>query len=94
MNYHARNRRYGRTHRDARTAALRTYRTGQPCALGGEPLTDPPHLLDLAHDGPTHRYLGLACRNHNRGEAVAEQRAINKATRREDDPRPQPRTRW
>lgn len=64
---------HGWGHRQVRTWYVRRYRPGvTTCALGGEILTQPANLLDLAHDDrdPSGRtYLGLACRRHNRGSS-------------------------
>lgn len=59
---------YGTLHQQLRDKLITTYRPGQPCAIGGEPLTLPAAQLDLAHDHVNGGYLGLACRPHNRGE--------------------------
>ena len=59
---------YGTTHQQLRARLIAQWTPGQPCAIGGEPLTGPPHLLDLAHDHVNGGYLGLACQLHNRGE--------------------------
>jgi len=62
---------YGPAHRRARSLAVAAYRIGDPCAIGGEPLTAAARFLDLAHDHTRPgRYLGLACRFHNRSEAA------------------------
>lgn len=58
--YHAR-------HQATRQRYLARYEPGQPCAIGGEPLSGDPALLDLAHNADRTGYLGLACRQHNRG---------------------------
>jgi hypothetical protein len=62
---------YGGAHVRARQMAVARYRPGDPCAIGGEPLTGPTWSLDLAHDHVNGGYLGLACRRHNRGEGAA-----------------------
>jgi hypothetical protein len=59
---------YGSAHVRARRVAVAAYRIGDACAIGGEPLTVPAALLDLAHDNVNGGYLGLACRYHNRSE--------------------------
>ena len=61
---------YGPDHRRARSLAVARYRPGDPCAIGGEPLTAAARWLDLAHDHVNGGYLGLACRLHNRGEGA------------------------
>lgn len=61
---------YGPAHRRARAWHVARYRIGDPCAIGGEPLTVPARYLDLAHDHANGGYLGLACRPHNRGEGA------------------------
>jgi hypothetical protein len=61
---------YGGEHRHARSLAVARYRIGDPCAIGGEPLTVAARWLDLAHDNVNGGYLGLACRPHNRGEGA------------------------
>jgi hypothetical protein len=63
---------YGGPHTTARTTAVKAFRPGQPCAIGGEPLWQHTHLkwcdlLDLAHNHQHGGYLGLSCRKHNRG---------------------------
>jgi len=62
---------YGAGHRRARSLAVAAYRIGDPCAIGGEPLTVPAALLDLAHNEAHDGYLGLACRYHNRSEGAS-----------------------
>jgi hypothetical protein len=62
---------YAGEHVQARKLAVAAYRPGDPCAIGGEPLTVPAALLDLAHDHVNGGYLGLACRAHNRSEGAA-----------------------
>lgn len=57
---------YGAAHQAARNRYLANWQPGQPCAIGGEPLTQPPHQLDLAHNENRTGYLGLACQAHNR----------------------------
>lgn len=61
---------YRGEHRRARSLAVAAYRTGDPCAIGGEPLTVPAALLDLAHNEAHDGYLGLSCRFHNRSEGA------------------------
>jgi len=61
---------YGSSHRALRERRLLLYRPGDPCAIGGEPLTVAARWLDLAHDHVNGGYLGLACRRHNRGEGA------------------------
>lgn len=63
---------YGRPHQAARSAYVKAFRPGQPCAIGGEALWRHTtrrwcDLLDLAHDHQHGGYLGLSCRKHNRG---------------------------
>jgi hypothetical protein len=58
---------YGGPHVTTRSEYVAAYHRGQPCAIGGEPLTCDPRWLDLAHDHASGGYLGLACRRHNRG---------------------------
>jgi hypothetical protein len=62
---------YSSAHQRLRHLAVAAYRVGDPCAIGGEPLTVPAWLLDLAHDHVNGGYLGLACRRHNRAEGAA-----------------------
>jgi hypothetical protein len=62
---------YGGEHARARHLAVAAYRIGDPCAIGGEPLTVPAALLDLAHDNVNGGYLGLSCRAHNRSEGAS-----------------------
>lgn len=62
---------YGSEHRRARSLAVAAYRIGDPCAIGGEPLTVPAAMLDLAHNAAHDGYLGLACRYHNRSEGAS-----------------------
>jgi len=59
---------YDYAHRQARLWWVARYRPGDPCAIGGEPLTETDlERLDLAHDDTRPgRYLGLSCRFHNR----------------------------
>jgi hypothetical protein len=61
---------YAGEHFRVRKLAVAAYRVGDPCAIGGEPLTVPAGLLDLAHDHVNGGYLGLACRFHNRSEGA------------------------
>jgi hypothetical protein len=61
---------YGPEHWRARKLAVAAYRVGDPCSIGGEPLTVAPRWLDLAHDHVNGGYLGLACRFHNRSEGA------------------------
>jgi hypothetical protein len=61
---------YGADHRQVRSLAVAAYRIGDPCAIGGEPLTVAARWLDLAHDNVNGGYLGLSCRRHNRSEAA------------------------
>jgi hypothetical protein len=62
---------YDGGHRRARSLAVARYRIGDPCAIGGEPLTVAAEFLDLAHDHVNGGYLpGLACRFHNRSEGA------------------------
>jgi hypothetical protein len=86
--------RYGTAHRQARKAYLAGYLPGVTrCVLCGEPMTDWPRELDLAHGDGGWWYLGLAHRRCNRGWLQAE---TNRAmARRADDPAPRPaRTAW
>jgi hypothetical protein len=63
---------YDAEHWRVRKLAVAAYRIGDPCAIGGEPLTVAPRWLDLAHDHDRPgRYLGLACRFHNRSEGAS-----------------------
>lgn len=62
---------YDAGHRRARSLAVAAYRIGDPCAIGGEPLTVAARWLDMAHDNVNGGYLGLACRRHNRGEGAS-----------------------
>jgi hypothetical protein len=62
---------YAAEHLRIRAKAVAAYRIGDPCAIGGEPLTVPAALLDLAHDNVNGGYLGLACRRHNRSEGAS-----------------------
>lgn len=62
---------YGAAHRTARASYVAVYRVGDPCAIGGEPLTAAAAYLDLAHDHVNGGYLGLACRFHNRSEGAS-----------------------
>jgi hypothetical protein len=57
-------------HRRLRSLAVARYRLGDPCAMGGEPLTVAARWLDLAHDHVNGGYLGLACWACNRGEGA------------------------
>ena len=90
---------YGRQHQLERLAYVAIYRPGQPCAIGGEPLWQPPRLLDLAHDHTNGGYLGLACRHHNRTDGARRAGRLT-ATRwtwgpgRSRIPRVQPGRRW
>jgi len=62
---------YGSSHQRIRAQRVRIYRPGDICAIGGERLYQPPHMLDLAHDHTHGGYLpGLACRRHNRAEGA------------------------
>jgi hypothetical protein len=61
---------YAGDHLRARKLAVAVYRPGDPCAIGGEPLSGPASRLDLAHDHVNGGYLGLACRFHNRSEGA------------------------
>ena len=61
---------YGGEHQRARQLAVAAYRIGDPCSIGGEPLTVAAQWLDLAHDHVNGGYLGLACRFHTRSEAA------------------------
>lgn len=66
---------YGSQHQAERKRRLATYRPGDPCAVGGEPLAYHPRTaarwLDLAHDHARGGYLpGLSCRRHNRAEGA------------------------
>jgi hypothetical protein len=61
---------YGGEHARLRSLAVAAYRIGDPCAIGGEPLTVAARWLDLAHDHVNGGYLGLACRFHNRSEGA------------------------
>ena len=67
---------YGQSHRAERERRLLLYRPGDPCAIGGEPLTWWPlqlarRFIDLPHDHVNGGYLpGLACRRHNRAEGA------------------------
>lgn len=65
---------YDAGHWRARKAAVAVYRVGDPCAIGGEPLTVAPEFLDLAHDHVNGGYLGLSCRFHNRSEGASRPR--------------------
>jgi hypothetical protein len=63
---------YGNTHAAERKRRLAAHHPGDPCTIGGEPLYDPPEMLDLAHDHVNGGYLpGLACRYHNRQEGAS-----------------------
>jgi hypothetical protein len=62
---------YGGEQQRTRSWYIARYRIGDPCAIGGEALRQPPALLDLAHDHVNGGYLGLACRFHNRSEAAS-----------------------
>lgn len=62
---------YAAEHVRARRWWVARYRVGDPCAIGGESLTVPAGLLDLAHDNVNGGYLGLACRAHNRSEGAS-----------------------
>lgn len=63
---------YGNDHQRERERRLAAYRPGDPCAMGGEPLWQPPKELDVPHDHANGGYLpGLACRPHNRGEGAS-----------------------
>ena len=60
-----------RAHKRARAMHVAAYRPGVTrCAIGHEVLTGPARLLDLAHSDDGKHYLGLACREHNRGPAA------------------------
>lgn len=62
---------YGADHAGIRKRRAAIHQIGNPCAIGGEPLLDPPELLDLAHDHVNGGYLpGLSCRYHNRQEGA------------------------
>jgi hypothetical protein len=61
---------YDAEHWRFRRAAVAVYRVGDPCAIGGEPLTVAPEFLDLAHDHVNGGYLGLSCRRCNRSEGA------------------------
>jgi hypothetical protein len=62
---------YGWDHRETRRQRVAQHRPGDQCAVGGEPLWQPPELLDLAHDHVNGGFLpGLACRFHNRREGA------------------------
>jgi hypothetical protein len=68
---------YGSAHQAERERRLRLYRPGDPCAMGGEPMTWWPlsvarRYVDLPHDHANGGYLdGLACRTHNRAEGAS-----------------------
>jgi hypothetical protein len=57
---------YDSEHDRERARQLARWKPGQPCAIGGEPLLGKA-ALDLAHNGDRTGWLGLACRQHNRG---------------------------
>lgn len=62
---------YGREHKAMRALYVKAYIPGVTCcALGGEVLTQPARLLDLAHNEDRTAVLGLACYKHNRGSAA------------------------
>jgi hypothetical protein len=78
---------YGWDHRTIRRQRAAVYRPGDICAIGGEPLWQPPALLDLAHDHVNGGYLpGLACRFHNRREGAIRGNLIRGMTRRQSRP--------
>jgi hypothetical protein len=85
-------RRYGTAHRQARAQYVAAYLPGVTrCCLCGEPMTDWPSALDLAHDESGMLYLGLAHRRCNRGYGQAE---TNRQRAAMVDPLPRPGTRW
>jgi hypothetical protein len=58
---------YDGGHKALRKRRVAAYRPGDPCAIGGEPLSVPARFLDLAHDDVNGGYLpGLSCQYHNR----------------------------
>jgi hypothetical protein len=62
---------YAGEHVRLRKLAVAAYRIGDPCVIGGEPLSVAADQLDLAHDHVNGGYLGLACRFHNRSEGAS-----------------------
>lgn len=83
---------YNGAHPRIRRALLAVYAPGwTPCFLCGEPMCDPPSLLDLAHAYPRsdpRRHAGPRGLAHRRCN-----RATNTHTTRAD-PDPRPRTQW
>ena len=64
---------YDGEHQAVRKRRVAAYRPGDPCAIGGEPLSGPVEYLDLAHDDLRGGYLpGLSCRYHNRSTGAAK----------------------
>ena len=63
---------YGAEHARVRQLAVAAYRPGDRCVIGGEVLTVPAALLDLAHDDANGGYLGLSCRFHNRSSGASK----------------------
>lgn len=69
MSRGSRGTRYGARHERLRRRLLAEWVPGQPCAIGGEP-TYQRGRLQLAHvPGSDTEYLGLACAEHNLGDA-------------------------
>ena len=68
----ARGPKHGPGHKRSRAWWAARYVPGRTrCAIGGEVLVQPVRLLDLAHDpADPSRYLGLACRKHNRADPL------------------------
>lgn len=60
---------YGQAHKQARLEYLARHQPGDPCSRCGEPMNDPPDLLDLDHTDDRTGYLGLAHRSCNRSSA-------------------------
>jgi hypothetical protein len=68
---------YGSDHQAIRKQRIAAYRPGDICTMGGEPLWQPPELLDVPHDHVNGGYLpGLSCRKHNRGEGAIRNNQI------------------